>query len=160
MLRAYKAKKFMTTVAFDGKILAVDSRISCGTTITTDKGVKLFKLKKSKKYQAVAFCGEARSFKPIVDWLESNMSGKYPGIEGEAMAITHEGYAHSYYEELPYYDNYPETNVTAGSGSLLAMGAINCGAGAVQAVEAAIKSDLFSGGKVNSLKIKVNKNEK
>jgi len=59
----------MTTIAWDGKTLAVDSLETKGDTVTSTNIRKLFL--NIGPFKAVAFTGSSQDAKPILEWIKS-----------------------------------------------------------------------------------------
>lgn len=145
----------MTTVAFRDGVLAFDSRVSDSVHVGwKNKG------RHTKKY-IMAGCGLCDDIEAAMDWIEEtdgkiSEKSKYDiqsrELECELIVINKEGKVMFYGTRMypvtidaPYY--------ATGSGSLLALGAMAVGATSKQAVEAAIKHDLYSGGTVRTLSV-------
>ena len=134
----------MTTIAWDGKTLAVDSRATSDRTIVTDKCQKMFL--GVAEYAAVVICGDEHDGRSFVEWLSSG--GDMPkGEECSLIAVTKSGKAYRYISsskiahkiKAPYAD---------GSGWIIALASMDAGLCAVDAVKAAKKRDVYTGGRV------------
>ena len=135
----------MTTIATDGKIIAADSRTTYGNVVATDKDKKIFKCKNG----AVVGCGGDHG--QISDFKKWCQNGKVKNERPEleeffAIELTPSG-------KLFGYDNSctrikVEPPFAAGTGGDIALGAMLSGKTPQEAVELAIKKDIYSGGKV------------
>lgn len=139
----------MTTIAWDGKTLAVDSKETANGTIISTSRKKLYL--DQGQYKAVAISGDLVDCLNIIDWIASGGLGDKPAIpEGSSIiAIDECGRAYRYISpclirleiKAPYGD---------GSGYELVLGAMDAGATAVEAVKIACKRDVYTGGRVRS----------
>lgn len=139
----------MTTCAFDGEILATDSRAT-GSYIQ-DYTQKIFKVGSAH----IAVCGTYSYALLFVRWYRDQTKEK-----------PHSKHSDDGFEALvirggkPYiYDNNcvempAKAPVAVGSGCHLALGAMAAGVDAKKAVEIARKYDEGTGGKVQTVKIK------
>ena len=140
----------MTTIAWDGKTLAIDSAIENNETIISLRGEKLFL--GIGKYQAVAIAGSISDMNGFVNWLRTE-EGDPPKYEGGAFAVNKKGKLVGFYNGsgLPM----KEDNISVlGSGGSIALGAMDAGASAVEAIKIACKRDCYTGGKVQSFTVK------
>jgi hypothetical protein len=135
----------MTTIVFDGKTLASDSR-STGNYIN-DKTKKLYK--QGSRYYG--FCGRITSALLFLQWAD-NRTGDKPRLDDDFEVIEIVN------KKVYYYDKNliktPESiPCSIGSGCHLAMAAILCGKDAKEAVEVAKKLDEYSGGKIQTMTV-------
>ena len=145
----------MTTIAWDGKTLATDSRATHNSVIEGDNVKKLFKMKSSlNEYLACAVCGDYVEALKIIKWIKLGMSGDFPEIDKDRTASVvclREDKTLDIYRSNDKGFPLPHKGLfTDGSGWELALGAMDCGATAVKAVKIAIGRDTNSGGKVQS----------
>lgn len=137
----------MTTVAYRDGVIASDSQVTSGDVIvgrTAKCGCKNGVL-----YGFAGCLAFAQAFQA---WIERGMEGDPPTMkkdDSRAEAIlVHDGHILSFDDdgwdklEMDYY--------AIGSGRQIAIGAMAVGASAVEAVKAAIKHDVYSGGEVHS----------
>lgn len=144
----------MTTIAYDGKTISADSRITSGNEIITDNQQKIFKLKKnSKNYIAFAISGEIRFARVFEKWIKSNGEFTLSMENTCIVAITNKGKAHKYYDDDNYESSMSEC-VCVGSGRDYAITALRLGKTPKVAVKIASELDVFTGGKITSLNIK------
>ena len=142
----------MTTIVFDGKTLASDSQTTNGSTVASLKSKKIFKLNKNKKYKLVGFCGCVVNSKKMLSWFKGEIE-EYPvGVDSVAMAITHKNKIHIYYDE-PEYIVHEYKTASIGSGSDFANAAMMAGASAKESVKVAIKMDIYSGGRIQTIDV-------
>jgi hypothetical protein len=135
----------MTTIAFDGEILASDSR-STGNYIE-DKTKKLFK--QGNRYYG--FCGRVTTAYLFLQWSNDRTKEK-PRLEDDFEVIEIEK-GKPYYYDKNLVKTPSSIPCSIGSGCHLAMAAILCGKNAKEAVEIAKKLDENTGGKVQSIKV-------
>ena len=133
----------MTTIATDGHSMAGDGRISEGDRISCDDYQKVRKLKDGR---IVGFSGNAYNWDAFADWLVQG--GDLPKVDDqfgcivltpEVQILTYDEHGRTFVETAPY---------ACGSGSSYAIAAMDLGCSPEEAVEAACKRDLFSGGKI------------
>ncbi len=145
----------MTTIAWDGKTLATDGRATTNDVIESDNIKKLFKTKKrDSDYVSCAFCGSYVDALKILKWINEGRGDDFPEIDKEIsvsiICVKRNNTLDIYRREnkgfpLPHKGLY-----TDGSGWELAMGAMEAGATAVEAVKIACRRDVHSGGKIQS----------
>lgn len=144
----------MTTIAWDGHVLAADS-------LQTSNGVALWsgkKLARLKDGELVGTAGVSGYRKQFIAWYEAGADQKdRPDFSGgfAAIVITKDGHAVKYEEELSPIEVPEGEKVAIGSGYLWALAAMDHGKSSVLAVEYACKRDLNSGGKVNHLRLEL-----
>ncbi len=133
----------MTTVAYDGKSVAVDSYI------TEEDLVVDFHYEKIKEIGEVTFflCGDADSFDTLIRKY-FNPSLKEEGdisaiIIDEGIVKLAEMDGENFSCKLATFP------LALGSGTSLALGAMDAGASALAAVSIAAKRDIYSGGRVH-----------
>jgi len=127
----------MTTIAYDGETLAVDSQI---TGSYVEYGTKMFE----EEGVFVTFCGE---YGVALTMVQEYFDGEITARENDtSLVVLKDGIlfellaaGHLIPVDAPY---------AAGSGGPFAMGAMRAGASADQAVEIAIELDPHSGGDV------------
>jgi hypothetical protein len=148
----------MTTIAWDGKTLATDSRRVSGDTVECDNDQKLYL--NVGGYLAVAESGCCFTSGKIFDWIKNNKTGEFPKIENKdenaasIVCVTDKGSVVVYRydgEGMPIHYN---DAMADGSGWQIALGAMDAGAGAMEAIEIAVKRDINSGGGVQSYTFK------
>lgn len=137
----------MTTIAFDGKILACDSRL-VGEHIET---VSLQKIRKIKAGY-FAYCGSPGEAEMVRKWIEAGrVWEKRPKVE-EFSALIVRKYSVHYIdeslEEVPM-----KAPVAIGTGASIALTAMDCGRNAIEAIRFAIKRDPYTGGRVRHVTV-------
>lgn len=142
----------MTTIATDGKTMAVDSQINAGGIIEPVSATKIFKiLSPQLGHVIVGFSGDTHLTHTILDTIKDGTLPT-PGVVGdgefEVTILTSDGKA---FQMGSSYPNYVECGVpnASGSGKLIALGAMLAGASPKEAVEIAAKIDVYTGGKIN-----------
>jgi ATP-dependent protease HslVU (ClpYQ) peptidase subunit len=135
----------MTTIATDGKVIASDSRITCGSIIATDKDEKIFK---GKKGSIIGCAGSRADIEKFRCWcLEGKSKNEIPELENfSAIELTSSGKVYGYGDSC--YRIKVEAPHAIGTGGDIALGAMLSGIAPKEAVQIAIKKDVWSGGKV------------
>lgn len=144
----------MTTIAYNhkDKELAVDSQATSGDVVISTTIKKLFRIHGGW----VAFCGDYSCIEEFL-WAVEGEAEDLGRITGEVGGIV-------MYDDGRVYDLYVNplgrlsklkinSNFANGTGRSIAIGAMYMGATATQAVKAAIKYDLCSGGRIISKKM-------
>lgn len=143
----------MTTIVWDGQILATDSML-----YSDDYGIhqapvqKIFKIKcLSISSNTVWFAG-AGDYQEILNYVNNEDHNKELHEECEGIMITKN--AEAYYvsgKNITKFDG----QMAIGNGAQFALGALSAGLDAKEAVKVAIKHDILSGGKTQSIITKV-----
>jgi len=150
----------MTTIAYSHGVLAFDELVTTGTA-------RFAKVKKSRAMNGflVGCAGETRMCMAFMDWLEAHLERSqtllsmpkdmllgeddYPFsalvINRDGRVFSYDGFGHPYEVEGPFF--------AIGSGRDYAVGAMDMGATAKEAVSVAIKWDVMTGGEVQSLSL-------
>lgn len=137
----------MTTIAFRDGLLAADGRMTYGDTIFTDKTRKIHRLSDGALF---ALCGDVSYVQPMLDALEDDevdLPEVADGSSFTAVIVEKDGKVRIYEGrggyialDAPYY--------AFGSGEEYAIGAMDMGASAEEAVRVACGRDLGSGGDI------------
>lgn len=144
----------MTTIAFDGRFLAADSRAVAGDCILP-QDIKKIAISADSKL-AYAHSGYHAFFAPWIAWHDAGQDPKHPPANsldegsGNFLVFSNSGgiiVGHLYGLKIPHpvAVGCPDA---WGSGSSFAIGALRNGASARQAVSIAADCDPFSGGEV------------
>lgn len=140
----------MTTIAWDGETLAVDSQMSTGGIICRPIK-KIVKIKDSW----LAYAGDLSDFEAFKEWfrdgskLEEKPSISEDGFSG--IVLNSKGLWEYEYKLFPIKVIDKES---WGSGSTLALAVMDHGATAREAVKYAATRDVWTGGKIQTVKIK------
>lgn len=139
----------MTTIAWDGKTLAVDSLETKGSTITSTNIKKLFL--DVGRFKAVAFTGSTQDVDEVMDWIKSEEKNqlKFDG-NFTILAIDEKGRCYRQNKAEIGGFTLEKGLITEGCGSDIALGAMDAGATAIEAVKIACKRNIYTGGKVQS----------
>jgi ATP-dependent protease HslVU (ClpYQ) peptidase subunit len=140
----------MTTIAWDGFVLAADSQITNGAH-RFGYGDKLHKLNDGS-YLAAA--GAQDFIYAVIDWLNGGEKPEAKDDEGFiGIIIGTDADGYTFATELSAkLRKWPACIPWAGgSGEAFALAAMKCGKDAVSAVHIACDMDIYSGGKVNSV---------
>ena len=135
----------MTTIAWDGKTLAVDSQL-------TQDGVKTYR-KKLWKYSKghFAVAGDWTDYPVIEGYLETDelnrkqLSKDFAVLYTQDRKVYHMDNSFIKMSELP--------PIAIGSGWLIALTAMRCGKTAKEAIELACDMDIHTGGTVNTIRV-------
>lgn len=148
----------MTTIAWDGKNIATDSRATKGNNILQGNIVKLHKVEgtfKDENLIAIGAAGSLSRLEDIVDWISKGGKPEEmpPGTLNSTdmtstLVITNKGCWCFEFDKHPF--KVPG-KYAIGSGSEFAISAMSLGISAMDAVHHAIKHDCFSGGPVLTL---------
>jgi hypothetical protein len=134
----------MTTIAWDGKTLAADTRAT--SSGMPYRAVKLFALPDGALFAGSGDYGQIRAVK---EWLEkadpSALKPKADDFAGLLIAPTGEAFRlEEMLIRLPLHESFH----AMGSGRDFAMAAMHCGRTAREAIEIAALYDVFTGGEV------------
>lgn len=141
----------MTTIAWDGKTLAVDSRMTGGAVIRSENAVKLHRIEMSGEPVWLAGCGEMNDILLALEWYRegSRRDAKPDLSDGFAALILRGGRAYRVECALIEWD-VAAPFAAAGSGVELALGAMAMGATAVEAVKIAARFDPGTNDRIRS----------
>lgn len=149
----------MTTVAYRDGVIASDSRLTGKEYLWTDRCQKVFRLADGSivglagdDYNGNWLLSELRKLSKITG-KKTLPNGKFKGAQ--AILLTTRGrvftFAYSVWDVLPH-KQFPYYAI--GSGSTIAMSAMDAGATAVEAVNIAKKRDVYSGGRTQKMEVK------
>ena len=131
----------MTTLAYDGNMICVDSQATAGEIVTPRKFQKAFY--DVGEYLVVMFAGSTAHYAPMLEWLREGADPKeHKDWECAAWGVKADG------SVLRYVGPYPEVvdGIDAdGTGAGFAIGAMAAGATALEAVRIASQYDLYTG---------------
>lgn len=142
----------MTTIAFDGEIVAYDSRITRGSVVFSDRRNKMFK-KNGIKFvgtgdpadiQKAVNCYLTDSMAPYE--FETVVLAYFPN--GDFLQINVEK------NSIRTYNLKDEIPFATGSGAEFAIAAMDFGYNAKEAVKYAMTRDTHTGGKINWFRVK------
>lgn len=139
----------MTTIAFDGKLLAADTQITGNDCFVAGYGNKIHKLSDGSY---IAFAGSMNAMPAIIDYFETGKEPENKDVQFECLHIDSTGIAHDYYNNMQ--KGFAVIPWVGGSGAQIALSALHCGKNAYQAVELACKLDIRTGGDIQSVEIK------
>ena len=140
----------MTTIAWDGKTLAVDSMVTSGSTIISIDQEKLFI--DIGRYKAVAISGSIVCMEALIEWICNGENGDPPKVDDydSLMCVDEDGRMLTFWHDSSKKPQYNSGITAGGNGHEIALGAMEAGATAVEAVEIACKLNIYTGGKVQS----------
>lgn len=140
----------MTTIACKSGELATDSRITHGDMIVSDRRTKVHRLRDGS---LVAWAGSVQDAELLLRAMRKTSRDPHPKLEAiSALHLRLDGSLYEYEGEA-WVKQDPGYYAT-GSGAPYALAAMDAGASAREAVRIAIKRDVNSGGRVQSLKLK------
>lgn len=145
----------MTTVAWDGHVLAVDSQVTSGDSIALYKN-KLIKT----NFGWLAGCGTLRDVLRLAACINASEGAIWPegpyepptGLECTCFHITKD-FFHRYESDGYAVDHELRAMACTGTGWEWARAALDHGCNAIQAVEYAKERDIYTGGEVNFIEI-------
>lgn len=142
----------MTTIAYRDGVLASDTRSIRGDTIDPDHMDKIFQ---SKDGRLFAVTGDKAETETLVNWLRNpKRKGERPQLNENSRVIEINKTRMTIYEGRGEFTKRLSKFNSWGSGCQAALGAMEHGASACEAVKTAMKYDYGTGGKVRSLRLK------
>ncbi len=144
----------MTTVAWDGKTLAGDGRITSGSLICSETEVKVRFLKgkiQGEQTIAIGWAGSCEDAYYLMTCLQQDKAEEIPELDMNALVITKKNV---YRFDGKFF--YPKKNKfeVIGTGSAIALTALTLGLTAKEAVKHACKLDCNTGGKITTLHVR------
>jgi hypothetical protein len=141
----------MTTIAWDGKLVAVDSQRTRNGDVIVSLTEKKFRIKNNVVY---VFMDTPALFKPMVSWVENGANSAIvpkdaPGSDSTLFVFEHFRCI-KYATDMPYPDEYIAPDAW-GRGYEFALGALLAGANATRAIEIASLKDVYTGGSVRTI---------
>lgn len=143
----------MTTIAFDGTTLAADCAAWSGNSKYRVR--KVFKVKSPGAQYLVAFCGDGHFAQALLRWMNGGPHpGVYPSTDNVVVAVVVDRQRRIWRMESTAlrYGRVLERPHACGGGQDFAIGALEAGATAVQAVRIAIKRSDMAGLGVDSVR--------
>jgi ATP-dependent protease HslVU (ClpYQ) peptidase subunit len=140
----------VTTIAYARGVLACDSRLTEGEVIATDRCKKIWRLKDGSLFGSA---GDNESGLLLLTSLKKNHP--LPKFDRDLEAIRVFPNGQIFMTEGLVWDRWPETFIAVGSGGKFARAALLAGATAAEAVKVGIAMDVYSNGRVQTLKLKV-----
>jgi hypothetical protein len=135
----------MTTIAWDGKCVAAESRKTLESFLFPADYNKI----EQRGEEVFAHCGVSALFMPMIEWyLAGAIPKDYPTGGDIWFLVFRKGRAFCFTPNTPYPDE-AHAPFGWGSGGVYAIGAMRAGADARRAVEIAIECDIESGGRIN-----------
>ena len=138
----------MTTIAYDGYILAADTQVTANDNFVFGHTNKIHKLGDGSY---LAFAGDVNLLPAMIDFFETGKEVNLNGKNFEMLHISRDGIAYDYYDNLN--KGFATIPWVGGSGAQIALTALTCGKNAIEAVEVATRIDIRSGGDVQSVVI-------
>lgn len=140
----------MTTIAWDGRVLAADKRATGGAYNLT-----ITKIRRYADGRLAGFCGHVVNGMKLLKWLEEKRPKKAPKFGNDdddivyALEIMPDGSVIRYTPEGTFpLDNGP---AALGTGGPFAVAAMRCGRGAAGAIKVAAEFDSNTGNGVDTL---------
>jgi ATP-dependent protease HslVU (ClpYQ) peptidase subunit len=145
----------MTTIAFDGKTLAADSKVTMGNGALALNG-EAVKLIRGKKGHLGAWCGVADiSTAVFLEWVRTGCEGdppRPPMDETTYILVSPNGRVLEFHHQVTF-DSFHKGFWAWGSGAELALGALAAGASAKKAIQVAAQFDTATGGTVRCVNL-------
>lgn len=133
----------MTTITYKDGIIAYDSMITSGTMISSLKHDKHIRLENGDHY---FFAGAVSDYQRFIN--------REPDVECSAICIIDGVIKEIHYtKDDGYFEMIEQPHGSIGTGENIALGAMDAGATAVEAVKIAKKRDIYTGGKIRSFKL-------
>ncbi len=142
----------MTTIAYKDGVLASDSRLTYNEFICTDKCKKIWRLKDGTLFAA---SGDNEGGLAALNALTKGLPLPKSDREYTAVRILPKGQIYS--TDGALWVRWPEKFIAIGSGGKYAAAAMRAGADAKSAVKIGIASDVYSGGRVQNLRLQKRK---
>ncbi|WFU52284.1 hypothetical protein QA639_21485 [Bradyrhizobium pachyrhizi] len=140
----------MTTIAYRNGIIAADTQAIGGNSVTATNIAKIV-----RRTRDGALCGASgylAFMQAFHRWFLSGEKGRVPTFhDGDRAFVVRKGKPIEMFESVGSYDYEPDY-VAIGSGMEFALGAMHAGAGAADAVAAAVTHDPGTGGEVMVLR--------
>ena|SRR5687768_13962526 len=137
----------MTTITFREGIMAADSRMTLGGAVIGN----VVKIVRRDDGALCGGCGRLAWLQAFHEWFLNGEQDDLPDVDEDSMGlIARPKKPLQAFEEAGTYE-WKTPYFAMGSGRRFALGAMYAGASAQEAVKAAIKFDIYSGGKVISL---------
>lgn len=143
----------MSTIAWDGELVAAESQVTYGGSMRASKGVCKLRVQDGIVY---ACTGQGSLFEPMVDWIKAGGDPeKCPKVTGDhhaSVIVFRDGKAFLYKNEVPYPDEMFPPDAW-GSGCEIAIGAMRADArrgdiDARRAVAIACEVNVYSSGEI------------
>jgi ATP-dependent protease HslVU (ClpYQ) peptidase subunit len=138
----------MTTIAFRDGVLAGDGRITTGDMIDTNSHRKVHRLRDGR---LMGWAGGVEDGERMRRALNKDQEPP-KDLDLTCLLIERDGSVHLW--EKAIFVKQKDTYFAIGSGAGYALGAMDAGASAAQAVAIGIKRDTSSGGKVKTVELK------
>ena len=134
----------MTTVAYKDGIVAYDSMITNGDSISS---LKFDKHRTDKEGNHYFLAGVVSDYEKFIN-RESN-------VDCSAIVVYKNGEVKEIHctEEGDYFEMIPSNQYSIGTGELVAMGAMDAGCSAKKALKIAKSRDIYTGGKIRTFKV-------
>lgn len=146
----------MTTICWDGYDLATDSQVVEGNCRVENIN-KIYSLDNGSY---LAFCGSADVGQLVSEWINGKREAPSDDLMKESAVLLVDSNGDAYYYDNTVSVAMPVKKCASGSGMQFAYAILDNGGTAEQAVKAAIKRDIYSGGKVNVVHINPRKEKK
>lgn len=139
----------MTTIAWDGKILAADSQTTSGDSIAMYAN-KLIRVKNGW----LTGCGTLRDIYKLKDYIEGKLKEVPTDLDMTCFHLTKRSFIRYEADGYPMpMVNFKNLKTATGTGWEWAMAAMDMGKNAIEAVEYAREKDIYTGGKINYVEI-------
>lgn len=141
----------MTTIACDGKSMAGDGRACRNDLIVNEAAVKVHRLADGSLFGGA---GDKHELQELRAWLDAGAQGSPPKAKDFAAFVLKRNGELWYHTDrsVPVLTEAPNA---VGCGEELAIGAMEAGASAQQAIEIASRRNTSTGGKITALHLEV-----
>ncbi len=149
----------MTTIAYDGKMLACDSRVTGSGNIASDNAIKMYNLSLREAYVygdkllVAALAGTYCYYDSFVEWLCTDRTTEFEAPDNVNVSgiIIGEKWAYEIEDCTFPFCRYNKTDkLASGSGQHFARSAMWLGLNAKEAVKHASKLNMATGGKIRT----------
>jgi hypothetical protein len=151
----------MTTLAWDGKVLAADGRVTVQGALCTDSKPKIIMLNdvelRGSEVICFAYAGDSSVVKLLEEWIKEECPADHlpMGLMYGCLIITRDAAYHACTDQADLYELSEDEPGFEGSGAEFAHAALVMGQNAKDAVKTACKIDVCSGGRISYVNCRV-----
>ncbi len=140
----------MTTIAFDGSSIAYDSYVTQAGVIVDNTGCKHWKIKGADFF----FAGTVQDYEHLVSWFFDRSYEPAEDTDCSAIVVLGDTVFEVASQTDTFMINQEHKPMALGTGGCFALGAMDAGCSAKEAVKIACSRDVFSGGRVKEYRLK------
>ncbi len=141
----------MTTIAFDGSSIAYDSYVTQGGVIVDNTGSKHWKIKGADFF----FAGAVQDYEHLASWFFDRGYDSPEDTDCSAIVVSGDKVFEVASQKDIFLINQEHKPLALGTGGSFALGAMDAGCSAKEAVKIACNRDIYSGGRVREYRLKV-----